>query len=362
MNILFVLPTLKPGGAERVVSFIAQIFHNKKQTVTLLVLGYQKDKSYETGDLEIIYFNKDRLLYSIIDIYMFIKKTKPDIVFSSIGHINIFMGFLCLLFPKIRFVSRESSVFSTRSNFVGFKMWLLNKFRGFAYKNLDAIVCQSSDIKEDFIKNYNIKINRLHIIGNPITMKYSHAKKEINTELKKIKFITVGRFSEVKGHFRIIKGLSKISNYDFHYTLVGDGKLKNQIKNSIKSFNLEKQVTFIDFTSNVLEEIIKNNYFLQGSYVEGFPNAVLESCSVGVPVIAFNCPGGTKDIIVNGENGFLVNSQKEFELLLSKLNKNKINRDMIINSVKHKFDHEFIIKKYEKLFFDILNINNKCVE
>ena len=55
--------------------------------------------------------------------------------------------------------------------------------------------------------------------------------------------------------------------------------------------------------------------FIQGSYVEGFPNAVLESCSVGTPVVAINCPGGTKEIIEHATNGFLVVSDDDFILL-----------------------------------------------
>ena len=50
------------------------------------------------------------------------------------------------------------------------------------------------------------------------------------------------------------------------------------------------QIKIIDYLSD-------SDFFIQGSYVEGFPNSVLESCSVGTPVIAFNCPGGTKEII-----------------------------------------------------------------
>jgi len=71
--------------------------------------------------------------------------------------------------------------------------------------------------------------------------------------------------------------------------------------------NLKNKVTFKKYTSKILEEVYKNDYFLQGSYVGGFPNSVLESCSIGVPIIAFNCPGGTKGIIIIiNENVFLL--------------------------------------------------------
>jgi glycosyltransferase involved in cell wall biosynthesis len=91
---------------------------------------------------------------------------------------------------------------------------------------------------------------------------------------------------------------------------------------------------------------------LQGSYSEGFPNALLESCVVGTPVIAFNVPGGTKEIIEDGVNGFLVKNENEF---LEKLNDNRIwDPEAIRESVVRKFSKEKILKQYENLFLDIL--------
>jgi glycosyltransferase involved in cell wall biosynthesis len=92
--------------------------------------------------------------------------------------------------------------------------------------------------------------------------------------------------------------------------------------------------------------------FLQGSYVEGFPNALLESCVVGTPVIAFNAPGGTKEIVENGINGFLVYDEGEF---IEKLKGNRVwSPKEIRESVYRKFNKDKILMQYEQLFFDIL--------
>ena len=77
--------------------------------------------------------------------------------------------------------------------------------------------------------------------------------------------------------------------------------------------------------------------FLQGSYSEGFPNALLESCSVGVPVIAFNAPGGTKEIIDNGINGYIVENEEDY---ISKLKEDRIWDPKIVKDTVYK---KFII-------------------
>jgi glycosyltransferase involved in cell wall biosynthesis len=93
---------------------------------------------------------------------------------------------------------------------------------------------------------------------------------------------------------------------------------------------------------------------LQGSYAEGFPNALLESCSVGTPVVAFEAPGGTKEIIQNGINGYLVKNEEELLSLLTNLELIlKIKREEVIKSVAQKFDKETILNQYETLFLSL---------
>jgi len=355
MNILFILPSLNPGGAERVVSFLARKFYEDDQNVELLILGKEEKEYYQTGNLPVHYLNRSRLLFSAWDIVSFIKSRKPDIVFSSIGQINVFMGIIACLFKKTRFIAREASVVSKRAQYGNKKSRLLSYIARLSYKNLDALVCQCEDIRVDLGARFNIEDRKLHIIGNPITMLLGEPNMNVVSSQGEVKFITVGRLSEVKGHSRIISGLSKITAYDFHYTIVGSGPLRRKIEEEIESHNLKNKVTFIEYTSKVLEEIAKNDYFLQGSFVEGFPNAALESCSIGVPVIAFNCPGGTRDI-VDEKSGYLVENQSELESLLVDLQKRKsLTKSLIIDTVFSKYEAGNIIGQYRDLFLGLLS-------
>ena len=98
--------------------------------------------------------------------------------------------------------------------------------------------------------------------------------------------------------------MAKIKSYDFKYTIVGSGPLESLLKKKVVELGLEKNVDFIPYTNQVLNIVNAHDYFIQGSYFEGFPNALLESCTVGTPVLAFNAPGGTKEIVQEGVNGF----------------------------------------------------------
>ena len=351
-KILFVLPSLCAGGAERVMSFVSQQLNSNDFDVKLIVLGFKKDAVYNVDSIEVNYLNKKRLLASVTTLFRLLMKEKPSIVVSSIGHVNIMMGFFSLFFRKIKFIGREASVVSKMNEFSKMNSKLNLTLMKIFYPRLSAIICQSGDMLKDFNNLLHINPNKLILINNPIT---SDIKNVNNNNIGfKLNFITIGRLSEEKGHFRILEALSKINSYDFIYTIIGSGPLESDIKGKIKQYGLSAKVNFITYTSNVQEHLIKNNFFLQGSFVEGFPNALLESCSVGTPVIAFNAPGGTKEIIINGLNGFLVETREEFVALLNNIDLLKsIDVSLVSESVINKFNSKDVVKKYEMLFTNI---------
>lgn len=352
-KILFVLPTLGAGGAERVMSFVCQQLNPMIYEVKLVVLGFQKDNVFNVDTVEVIYLNKLRLLVAIPSLFKVIFKEKPAMVVSSIVHLNIMMGCFSIFFPKIKFIGREASVVSKMNEFAEFNSKLKIVLMKAFYPRLTAIICQSEDMRKDFVETLKLNPLKLVLIHNPVTFLPSLTRVKNITD--KLNFVTVGRLSEEKGYLRILDGLSKIEEYDFHYTIIGSGVQEKLIREKLENYNLTSRVSFISFTSKVLEEVNKNDYFIQGSYVEGFPNSLLESCIVGTPVIAFNAPGGTRDIVKDSQNGFLVENEFEFLSVLNDIDKLKsINNDEVRLSVIDKFNSEKIINQYEALLNKVL--------
>jgi glycosyltransferase involved in cell wall biosynthesis len=349
IKILFILPSLSAGGAERVISFVSQSIDKTKFKPLLVVAGFEKDTAYDVSNVEVIYLNKPRILSAIPAIIGTIKTHKPHIVVSSISHVNTAMALLSPFFRNTKFIGREATVLSKRSNEKKIRPWSPLRLLPNGFKKLDAIICQSQDMAEDMISNYNIPKKNIHVINNPISN-----LPELKTERSKTKtkrFITVGRLTEVKGHLRLLDILSKL-NQPFIYTIIGNGSLKEAIFNKAKDLDLIDSIQLIPFTNDVNSYLADHDLFLQGSYVEGFPNALLESCVVGTPVIAFKAPGGSKEIVEQGVNGYLVETEDEF---LQKLQtSHSWEPETVRTSVYKKFNKEAIIQKYEALFINIL--------
>ncbi len=340
-KVLFILPSLTPGGAERVFSFISQNLNKNDYSSTLLVTGIAQDNGYTVNKIPVHYLGKTRVLNAIPSIAIFLMRNKPKIVFSSLAHLNMVMGLMSPLFINTKFVIRPTNIAPKDQG-----NWLTK----LSFSWVDAVICQSKDMGQNFMDLHKTSEKKITIIGNPITTTHEDLD---NSEISvKNNFITVGRLNNIKGHARIIRILSKLES-DFHYTIVGDGPEKENLTRLINELGLTEKVTHIPHTSKVNEYLSKSSMFLQGSYSEGFPNAALESCVMGIPVLAFNVPGGTKEIIENNINGFLVDTEEEF---LEGMRIEKVwNKYSIRQSVTEKFSSETILKRYEALCTKIIN-------
>lgn len=350
INITFVLPSLIPGGAERILSFVALHLDRSKFNATLLVVGYEKDTVYDTKDLHVIYLNKPRVLKSFFSLFHYFKKNKPDIVVSSIVHLNTLIAFMSPFFRRTKFVSREANVLSVLAKHNPytksiFPKWMVTT----GYKLVDKIICQSKDMQNDMTTNYGVKKEKTTLINNPITNTFQ-TKPIARDFTKPIHFITIGRLSKEKGHDRILEALSQV-DFPFKYTIIGNGVEKETIFNDIENKGLTSKVNYVPFTKHVETYLAESDLFLQGSYVEGFPNVLIESCVVGTPILAFNAPGGLDEIIENGKNGYIANTLDAYIEKLNALNTDfTFTPETVSDIVKSRFNKSKIITEYELLF------------
>ncbi len=353
IKILFILPSLRAGGAERVVSFIAQNLDTTKFSPVLLIVGFEKDAAFSIDDIETHFLNKSRVLDGVTRIFSKLKSLKPQIVMTSIEQLTTVTTIQSLWFRKIKFVAREANIKKSTKKYHNTQMSFGVKILyTISYRLLDAIICQSKDMADELVELRPNTSHKIHIINNPITTEFSSEVFNIQNSIPH--YITVGRLHNEKGHSRILEALNLL-DYDFRYTIIGTGPHRQDIIEKVEALQLNDKVTWIDFTDNVEMHLKNSSAFIQGSYAEGFPNALLESCAVGTPVIAYNCLGGTSEIVKQGINGFLVDSETDLKEKLVELGKFPLDKNQIIASVTSKFSKEHIISQYEDVFTNLIN-------
>ncbi len=355
IKLLILVPTLECGGMEKYVSLFCNNINTNDFEVTLVVLNnanpffFVQNKAVKVVDLHV-----HHVRYAIFKILAVIKKSKPDIVYSTGNHLNLYLAiFRKFINSKIIVIARETSIVSINNRRAKF-VWLYDSLVKIFYANLDFVISQSVFMEKDLINNYNIKSHKSIVIYNPVEEPLTKYQASVSSNQLLPKFITVARLSEEKGIDRLIDSVALLKQ-PFVYYLIGEGNLHVSLQQRINNLQLQDKVFLSGRKNNPFAGMEDASVFLMGSRYEGLGNVLLEAGSRGIPVIAFDAPGGINEIIIDGENGFLVkdNDEKAFSLAIEKALVTNFNRQQIITNTQKRFSVNAIIKKTEDLFLQL---------
>ncbi|HLV70451.1 MAG TPA: glycosyltransferase, partial [Xanthomarina sp.] len=130
--------------------------------------------------------------------------------------------------------------------------------------------------------------------------------------------LNVGRLVPEKGQKYLIEAFSKINEKaDWRVVFLGDGFLRSELELQARQLGVEEQVKFLGAVENIDEWLARASVFAFPSISEGFPNALAEAMSAGLPCISFDCNAGPRDLIENNVNGYLVEVGEVDELTQS---------------------------------------------
>jgi glycosyltransferase involved in cell wall biosynthesis len=318
-KILIIIPSLEiGGGAERSASILSKKLSETYHISILTFYDFKKSYSYE-GEFNSLKLDSKfcKKCFIIFYIYKKIKLISPDLIISFIDHTN-----LLLIITKMLFLLKIPLIISVRTN-VKERYKKQNKIQNFLIKILyklravNKIVTLSNGVKEILIKNYYINKKKIITIYNGINSKEvkSKIKEELNLGIieifqnpKIIKFITMGRLIELKGHKSLITAFSKVKKHlpNSRLFIIGDGPLKEEYQSLINDLNLKDHIILLGLVKNPYKYLANSDIFVFSSLFEGFGMAILEAIACGLPVISTDCETGPREILNNGEYGMLV--------------------------------------------------------
>ena len=359
-KIVFVLPSMSGGGSQKVISILLNHIDRDKFKLYLILL--EKKGAYLDDiptDIEIVDLKTTRRQKAIVKLIKHIKLLQPDILFSTIGSMNMVISLIIKFLPKnIKFIARESGIVSlTNKNDKHPKIFDFI-YRTF-FNNFDIIIAQSSYMRQDLLDNYHIQKDKIRLINNPLDIKKIdknlYSPKEL-LQQEKINLLSVGRMNFVKRFEAQLYLLSKLDS-QFHLTLLGEGEEEEKLKQLAKELKIEDRVSFLGFQPNPYQYMQQADIFLLTSRYEAFPNVLLEANYCGLPIVAFDCSGGVGEIVEDNFNGFLV-KDGDIELLKKSIEKAvakyPFDRVKIKKSIIKKYRVTDIVNRYEELFDDVL--------
>lgn len=363
-NIVIVTSAMNMGGAQRVVSILANHWSKKGNNVTLICtstrlrqIHYDIDKNINLIFLEKAPLfsrnNFTNLLWKLLTLRKLLKIQKPDVIISFLARINVATALATLGKKKSLIICERTwpPFASLKNNFIWFYKIL--------FKDVHKIVVQTEKSKLWLNKNFTNK--NIVVIPNPVTYPLpKEEKKSVNPDKfilndKKI-ILASGRMHKYKQFDLLIKAFHKIKDRHKFWDLVilGDGEERENLKILLRDLGLEKRVFFPGEVTNVSDWYEVSDLFVLSSVVEGFPNVLLEAMSYGLPSVSFDCDTGPRDLIENKVNGILVSPhEKEMGLYkaLDALILDDSLRDSIsekATSVKDKYSINNIMLKWDE--------------
>lgn len=258
---------------------------------------------------------------------------------------------------KIKLVARSISTLSLSYDQHGFfskNIWF--HLIRYTINKIDSMIAQSLGMKEDLIKNFNIAESKITIIPNPVYNFVNIAFEKKLDSINSQKILFVGRLTEEKGLNYLLDIFSIVlkSLPDLRLIIVGKGELQNEFQEKIVDMGLSKSISLEGYQTNLLQYYTMAKATVLTSLYEGFPNVLIESISYGTPIIAFDCPSGPRDIIIENVNGILIehlNVEEFAKAIIDVVSENiKFDKQKVIES-SQRFNLEKIINQYEKLLF-----------
>jgi glycosyltransferase involved in cell wall biosynthesis len=357
-KILIAIPSMHGGGAERVILTLLKYFDRDFFDLHLALVSKKGEYLSEIPkDIIIHDLRSKRVLRSFIPLYRLCRRLKPQVILSTLDHLNFLLLFLKPFLPSnVKLIVRGGNTVSN----------LLQEFKSpliwtFLYRKLypkaDKIITQSQYMTKDLVENFSIPKNKILAIYNPVDVRYIEKKsiQGINPYKaygKGPHIISIGRLDHQKQHNILIQSFECLlrEKPNAHLWILGTGLLKEKLESFCKELGIIDKVHFVGFQKNPYLWLKHSDLFVLCSQYEGLPNVLLEALACQCPIVVTEHPGGTKEImeitdLTDRWVKDLIWEEKWF-FNLSETIRFKIDRNFGINQ---------IVKQYEKVLIDAIN-------
>jgi GalNAc-alpha-(1->4)-GalNAc-alpha-(1->3)-diNAcBac-PP-undecaprenol alpha-1,4-N-acetyl-D-galactosaminyltransferase len=310
LRLTFVIAGLAGGGAERVMTILANAAAARGHGARLLAMSaaggdfYQMHPAVDLVRLNTIHETRSALHRVRLELRLLralrreMRRGRPDavIAFATETSVRVLLASLGL---GLRVIVSERSVPGTTP--VGRIWWLL---RHALYRFADVVVAQTIEARE--LIGRHTSARRCVVIPNPV-MRPDASARQVEPQGQGL-VLAVGRLREEKGYDLLIRAfaLTRAQHPGWQLAIAGDGPERERLERLVVELGLRSAVTLLGMVDDPGELMRRASLYVVPSRFEGFPNAMIEAMSCGLPVVSFDCPSGPRAIIRHETNGLLV--------------------------------------------------------
>ncbi len=329
-KILFIIPSLEEGGAERVLVNLLKRLDYNRFDVDLCVVenrGIYFNEIPEQVKV-ITIFNSSLLcrIFSNVHIRFNINGLYKRIVNRKIrNHYDTGISFLDSSFTDLLFFLGNKTekkiawVHSSYQTYRNFKKFFTKKYTtrviSYRYKRLDHIVFVSEDSRAEFRQIFG-EFSSMQVIYNMIdaadVLKKSDERIDERFDSELINVVALGVLLPVKAYDKLIEAavLLKKDGLGFKIRILGNGYLEPQLRQMIQKLDLKDVVELKGFRSNPYPYLKSSQVFVMTSVSEGLPTALCEAMILGLPAVVTDS-SGCRELVGYGEFGMMTEQTVE---------------------------------------------------
>lgn len=337
---------------------LAALGHQVDLLIGLVNPGHEIPKF---DDVNVVVFNKSRVMGMLLSLVRYFKEQKPDVVFSAGDHLNAVVLLAAIISRSTAKISCSSRVtpFDTYSNVPFSKRWILKICMFILMPRANALTCVSSDMVEQYkmVLNSNRHVCVYNIIDDVQSRKRMHEPIDevwFNSIGEPV-LIAAGNLVPWKGFSDLLLGMSELTKTrKTRLIILGDGPMRAELEEQIIALSLERVVKILGYVENPLKYFKHADIFVLSSHVEGLPNVLVEAMMCGCTPVSTNCPTGPREVLQDGRYGYLVPVSDPFGMAegIKQALDRPINVELLREAVQPFAERE-VIKRH----FNILGIN-----
>lgn len=314
MKILVITPLFALAGVPLAQVRFARALQSRGHFVELVIGHVHPDFEFiPPPELKTTIWNKRNVRGMFWPLLKYLRRERPDVVFSAEDHLNIVVQMAAIFTGSKAKLSGSCRVtpFDTYSDKPLSKGWVLKQIARLVMRRADALTCVSEDMVAQYRQVFASSPHKCvyNIVDDASA--YQRMREPIDHEWLTDRSVPVaiaaGRLAPWKGFACAIEAIRLLDTHrPVRLLILGDGPLHFDLQSLIDQYDLSDRIQLLGYVENPLKYFANADLFILSSLVEGMPNVLVEAMMAGCTPVATDCPTGPRELLRNGEFGYLV--------------------------------------------------------
>lgn len=313
-RVAFFMPSLRGGGAERVIADLARGVAKRGYPVDLVILSKVGAVTDDLGDgVRLVDLKRTRAAFALPALVAYLRRAEPTVMLSTLEHTNVLAVMAARFSRGTRVVVREANTPDQDLASEGLKGKAVRTAMRAAYRAASRVVAVSEGVANALVSALGLPRERITVIASPvITERLLRGAREAPehpwfSDDGDPVILGVGRLVEQKGFDVLVRAFARVrEQLPVRLVIFGEGPLRGELTELVKALGVSEFVQLPGFVGNPFSHMAACDLFVLSSRWEGLPNVLIQAMASGAKVVSTDCPSGPREVLDGGELGELV--------------------------------------------------------